>query len=1173
MPIPTVHGCHACPFAKPSGSNCSRVPRLPIPTGHGCHACPFAKPSEFQLSTGATHAHSNCSRVPRMPIRQALGFQLLLGCHACPFKLLTGATHAECLSRQIRDKDNMLLDADEDLGEDGEFLGAEQEQQFHRRDQVSRSQWFRYMAHIRGLNYNWRDGHWLWDWRALAQLYTISFNNRMEAQKVQFMKQHQGYEGDIGRVFMTDEHFRGSRQYYQREYANCMTICREVGKPDLLVTFTMDPECPELEEMLPTDPSGQRQQWYDRPDIICRLFIDKLNELHHDLTYKEVMGPIRGWFYSLEHQKRGLPHVHFALILDWDRVRSGGVIMTPEDYIGQYISAEIPENPSGRSPEVTLRRQLYNTITTMNIHTCSARRCIVDGKCTKHFPRPFSYDNVYSENAYPRYRRRPTAPTEKAAAENPDNYGQAFQYKDKSGKMIRVDNRQVVPFNTFLSAKYKSHINTEFVAGEGCTKYLCKYVMKGADMAFIEVKGGPEKQQKVDYDEFHQIRLARYITSMEAFLSLNGTKLVRRSHEVDELDVHGPSGHRIAVEFGLKDDEEDLNAVCEAAQAEEDRRARGEERVTQLTAYFAFNKDNPPLGLTYARCNKKLWYDIAKKQWKPYVNRVVPKFCRLKTVSPNNRELLAIRLLLLVVCDPTGWEALRTHDGIVYGSFIEAAKARGLLSDNDLWMNTITDAFQTKKSIRQRIRWLAISMQNKDVLEFVDRLLRSVAQDKLKEIPFAGKVVVIGGDWKQLTPVIPGGSDRHQLEASVKNSTLFVSFTTVRLRANHRLLPGQHHYRAFLKRLGTGTINDSQGRVKLPSVMGAKRPRPEVRERGAERSEATSECTEQYQPGQFLCSHACAFAKPSGSSFSTGATHVPGSCYCTASRAFALMPRMPIRKALGFPPLHGCHACPFQLFTGSNCSRVPCMPIRQALGFQLLTGATHADWPSPRVPTAHGFHACPFHGFHACPFQLSTGVTHAQSNCSRVPRVPIRQALGFQLLTGATHAHSNCSRVPRMPIRQALAFQLLTGATHAIRQALGFQLLTGATHAHSNWSRVPRMPMRQALGFQLSTGATHAHSNCSRVPRMPIRQALGFQLSTGATHAHSNCSRVPRMPIRKALGFPLKHGCHACPFQLFTGATHAHSKSPRVPTAARVPRMPIQTAHGCHACRMPFPVG
>ncbi|KAL3075367.1 hypothetical protein niasHT_033597 [Heterodera trifolii] len=1004
--------------------------------------------------------------------------------------------HFDSTYKQIRDKNNNLLDAAEDLGEDEEFLGSELEQQFHRRDNISRSQWFRYMAHIRGPHANWRDGHWLWDWRTLAQLYTITFNNRMEAQKVQYMKQLQGrrrlvlpssiinwlsalrdnkgYKGDIGRVYMTDEHFRGSRQYYQREYANCMTICREVGKPDLLVTLTMDPDCPELDEMLPTDPDGQRQQWYDRPDVICRLFVDKFKELCHDLTVKEVMGPVRGWFYSLEHQKRGLPHVHFALILDWDRIRSGGNINTPAEYIEQYISAEIPDNPSGRSPEVLLRRELYKTLRLKHIHTCSAKRCLVDGKCVKRFPKPFSYDNVYNEHAYPRYRRRPPATDDRAAARHPEKYGRHFEYKDKSGKTIWVDNRYVVPFNAFLTSKYKAHINTEFVAGEGCTKYLCKYVMKGADMAFIQVDGGPDVRQKVDYDEFHQIRLARYITSMEAILSLWGTKLVGRSHEVDELDVHGPSGHRIAVEQGFDDEEENLNAICEAAQAEEERRQRGEERVTQLTAYFAFNEANPPIGLSYANCYKRLRYDRAKKQWKLYVDAPVPKFCRLKTVSPSNRELLAIRLLLLVVPDPKGWESLRTVNGNIFPTFVAAAENRGLLTDEDLWMKTIDDAFRMKKSIRQRIRWLAvffatanlaspctildkilitpdkwllktsvakaspeeqkqyvlhamewfllangitpdsepredgtyesacehiglprpqglvlskeifmklaffrddalnehlhvdflpdgqrrgamrqdylqkylsgpkpneeqqqlidavqtalehvqqvidgqcpdflpdiqrlfmvtgeggagktftynkiiaraksaginflpmastgiaaellyegqtvhkrlcrlkqvdsstspnvdnesnfanmlrnihgilideISMQHRDVLEFVDRLLRSVATQQFKDVPFAGKVVIIGGDWKQLAPVIPGGAEREQLEASVKNSPLFADFKTVRLRANHRLKPGQQHYRAFLKRIGIGALNNMESRVQLPPMM------------------------------------------------------------------------------------------------------------------------------------------------------------------------------------------------------------------------------------------------------------------------------------------------------------------------------------------------------------------
>jgi len=70
------------------------------------------------------------------------------------------------------------------------------------------------------------------------------------------------------------------------------------------------------------------------------------------------------------------------------------------------------------------------------------------------------------------------------------------------------------------------------VAGDGCVKYVTKYVMKGADMAFIRVEQEGVEGGAWRYDEFHQLRLARYITSMEAFLSLWGTKLVVRSHVV-----------------------------------------------------------------------------------------------------------------------------------------------------------------------------------------------------------------------------------------------------------------------------------------------------------------------------------------------------------------------------------------------------------------------------------------------------------------------------------------------------------------------------------------------------------------------------------------------------------------------------------------------------------------
>uniref|UniRef100_A0A183C0C5 ATP-dependent DNA helicase n=1 Tax=Globodera pallida TaxID=36090 RepID=A0A183C0C5_GLOPA len=573
--------------------------------------------------------------------------------------------HFDKQYQQIKRGDNVLLDEAAQLGEEEEFLGSVNERKFSRRDRVSRAQLFRYMAQIRGPN--WKTPHWLWDWGGLAQLYTVTFNNRSEARKVQFMKQ---------------------MQFYQKEYANCMTICRDIGKPDLLVTYTMDPDCPELLELLPTDSNGKQQQWYDRPDIVTRLFIDKLKELEKDLTERCVMGPVKGWFYAVEHQKRGLPHVHFCLIMDWERMRAGGKIQTPEDYIDEYVCAEIPPKPEGRTKEAGLARQLYEIITKKNIHTCTAKRCLADEKCNKHFPKPYEYDNIYSDNAYPRYRRRPPPPDEAAAKQNPEQYGRVFEYKDRWGRTIRKDNAHVVAYNPYLSAKYRSHINVEFVAGDGCTKYICKYCMKGADMAFVEVK--KDGDTTWDYDEYHQIRLARYITSAEAAMSLWGTPLVRRSHVVDQLDVHGPEGHLVAVDQSFADEEERENAICEAAQREEERRATGEERTTQLTAYFDYNRDRSsadgPLHLTYATCYKKLRFDHTKRRWQPY----------------------AIRLLLLVVEDPTCWEDLRRHNGVIYPTFVTAAQARGLLSDNELWKRTIREAFDTKKTAKRCIRWLAV---------------------------------------------------------------------------------------------------------------------------------------------------------------------------------------------------------------------------------------------------------------------------------------------------------------------------------------------------------------------------------------------------------------------------------------------------------------------------------
>jgi hypothetical protein len=127
-----------------------------------------------------------------------------------------------------------------------------------------------------------------------------------------------------------------------------------------------------------------------------------------------------------------------------------------------------------------------------------------------------------------------------------------------------------------------------------------------------------------------------------------------------------------------------------------------------------------------------------------------------------------------------------------------------------------------------------ISMQHKDVLEYVDRLVKSVTpRDDLRNVNFAGKVnlyfkiftnffyqvVILGGDWKQLTPVVPGGNSYANYLASVKTSDLFPHFSRWQLRVNHRLQADQFAYKNFLLKLGTGLLNDKQQRVQLPESI------------------------------------------------------------------------------------------------------------------------------------------------------------------------------------------------------------------------------------------------------------------------------------------------------------------------------------------------------------------
>lgn len=105
-----------------------------------------------------------------------------------------------------------------------------------------------------------------------------------------------------------------------------------------------------------------------------------------------------------------------------------------------------------------------------------------------------------------------------------------------------------------------------------------------------------------------------------------------------------------------------------------------------------------------------------------------------------------------------------------------------------------------------------VSMMHRDVFNHIDKTLRSLyhQSDVRNGMPFAGKALVIGGDWKQLLPVVTNGNDADQANVSVKNAKLFEMFETLRLTENMRAGEAQQEFSMYLKAIGNGTIGSQK---------------------------------------------------------------------------------------------------------------------------------------------------------------------------------------------------------------------------------------------------------------------------------------------------------------------------------------------------------------------------
>ncbi|GJT08693.1 DNA helicase [Tanacetum coccineum] len=148
----------------------------------------------------------------------------------------------------------------------------------------------------------------------------------------------------------------------------------------------------------------------------------------------DVVSYIHILLYTIEFQKRGLPHCHTLLWVDSKNE------MQDTQQIDDCISAEIPDSvqdPSG-----------YKLVIELMMHRpCGAASpsaaCMQEGSCSMHFPKTYNNRTFFDSNGHTHYRRRDTG---------------VYVLKGES----KLDNCDVVPYNRALCLAFEVHINVEY---------------------------------------------------------------------------------------------------------------------------------------------------------------------------------------------------------------------------------------------------------------------------------------------------------------------------------------------------------------------------------------------------------------------------------------------------------------------------------------------------------------------------------------------------------------------------------------------------------------------------------------------------------------------------------------------------------------------------------------
>ncbi|XP_050110486.1 uncharacterized protein LOC126589277 [Malus sylvestris] len=631
----------------------------------------------------------------------------------------------------------------------------------------------------------------------------------------------------VGKRVILPTSFTGSVRYMINNYQDAMAICRHFGNPDLFITFTCNAKWPEIIEDL-RDKPGCRPE--DRPDIVSRIFKAKLNHMIKFIKSGKPFGDVESVIYTVEFQKRGLPHCH---ILVW--VNKHYKCHSPYD-VDSIISAEIPD--------ADVDKVGYDAVSQ---YLCP-------------------YEAVWRLLQFHIHFREPSV--ERLSVHLQSDQNVVFRETDDLNYVINHPNLE----RTMLTQWFETNVQDPDARKLSYVEFPTKYVWKNDEKQWSRRKQG-RSLGRVAYvhpaaGELYYLRLL--LNYQKGIFSFDHLKTVK--------EVLEPTFQAACMSLGLLGDDREWNsAMLEAVITASSFQLR------QLFVTLVLFCDVTDPSALFEAHWKTMCDDISKNMHNAFGlqdlskyqdelrNSLLYELEKLFTASnsslskhhlPQPNNLMMDRLKARSLREELNYDAnslkqehslligqLNKEQKLVYDSVMETidnnrsglffVHGHGGTGKTFLWTTIITrirsqnqivlavassgiaslllpggrtahsrfkipinitdcSVCEIKKGTHLAklitdatlIVWDEAPMNHKRCFETLDRSLRDVLKGSkpgFDHLPFGGKPILFGGDFRQILPVVPSGSVADIVQASFTSSYLWSYLTIFFLKQNMRL--------------------------------------------------------------------------------------------------------------------------------------------------------------------------------------------------------------------------------------------------------------------------------------------------------------------------------------------------------------------------------------------------